>query len=81
MSHVEQLDCLCAQGVTQDRRQYIPPVTWSGDGFVMVEEEGVIIFYVRDLPKSMDYNLVLRYQSNVRCYKNIAIVGSCKFVS
>ena len=71
---------------TKDRH----PVTWTGDGFMLVEEEGSIVFIVRGLPASMDYHLILRYQSNVRimhnqlskppltCDKEAAYTASCK---
>ena len=50
----------------KDKRVYRPPVSWTGDGFLMVQEDNSITFYVRDLPTSMNYNLVLRYQTNVK---------------
>jgi len=49
----------------KDKRVYRPPVSWTGDGFLMVQEDNSITFYVRDLPMSMNYNLVLRYQTNM----------------
>jgi len=49
----------------KDKRVYRPPVSWTGDGFLMVQEDNSITFYVRDLPTSMNYNLVLRYQTNM----------------
>nr|CAB3263373.1 laminin subunit beta-1 [Phallusia mammillata] len=53
------------RGGYEDKREHTPPVTWTGDGYVLVQEEGVIIFIVKNLPKSMDYNLILRYQTNL----------------
>ncbi|XP_076804829.1 laminin subunit beta-1-like isoform X2 [Clavelina lepadiformis] len=53
------------QGAYEDKRPHTPPVTWTGDGYMLVQEEGVIVFIVKDLPASMDYNLILRYQSNM----------------
>jgi len=48
-----------------DKREYRPPVTWTGDGFLMVQEDNKITFTVYNLPRSMQYDLVLRYQPNL----------------
>ena len=37
---------------------------------MLVKEGGSIVFIVRGLPASMDYHLILRYQSNVRIIHN-----------
>ncbi|XP_078493524.1 laminin subunit beta-1 isoform X3 [Ciona intestinalis] len=61
----EAEDAEIQKGAFEDKRKHVPPLTWTGDGFMLVQEEGVIIFTVNNLPKSMDYNLVLRYQSTM----------------
>jgi len=49
----------------KDYREHRPPVTWTGDGFLMVQEDNSVTFIVRDLPQSRNYDLVLRYQTNM----------------
>merc|ERR1719457_407351 len=46
-------------------KEFTDRQSWTGDGFLMVQEDNSITFYVRDLPMSMNYNLVLRYQTNM----------------
>lgn len=42
-------------------QKYNPPMMWTGYGFRMVHNNGVIEFTVSGLPASMDYDFVLRY--------------------
>ena len=41
------------------------PVTWTGQGFMRATEGNSIEFIVDDIPKSMEYNIVIRYESQV----------------
>jgi laminin, beta 1 len=42
-----------------------PPV-WTGPGFLKVHEGGDLSFTIDDVPKTMNYDVVLRYSPQVR---------------
>lgn len=42
------------------------PVTWTGQGLVRVQDGAGLRFIVDNLPSSMDYQLVVRYEPEVR---------------
>ena len=45
-------------------------MTWTGTGFMRVMEGDSITFTVNNLPSSMEYDMIIRYESQVR--KNMA---------
>ena len=42
------------------------PVTWTGPGFMRVSEGDSLIFEIPDIPMSMEYEIVIRYEAQVR---------------
>ena len=40
-------------------------VTWTGPGFMRVSEGDSLIFEIPDIPMSMEYEIVIRYEAQV----------------
>ncbi|KAG9345889.1 hypothetical protein JZ751_009045 [Albula glossodonta] len=59
-----QIPVLPGSGVQLIPRQRIPgqPVTWTGPGFVRLQDGWGLRFTVNNLPVSLDYALVIRYE-------------------
>uniref|UniRef100_UPI00398F4E43 laminin subunit beta-2 isoform X1 n=1 Tax=Pristiophorus japonicus TaxID=55135 RepID=UPI00398F4E43 len=51
-------------GVTVSHRERSGshPITWTGTGFAKVLERGMLEFHINNIPYSMEYDLVIRYE-------------------
>lgn len=47
-------------------RPYDRPATWTGPGYTRVHEGTELEFTVDDIPRTMPYDVVIRYQTQVR---------------
>lgn len=49
------------------------PITWTGQGLVRVLDGAGLRFIVDNLPSSTDYQLMIRYEQEVRTARNLVL--------
>lgn len=51
--------------IIRERSHDYPP-TWTGDGFIRVHEGNEVTFTINEIPKTMNYDIVLRYLTQTK---------------